>query len=102
MGAIAEPRHMRRVGCAPLPADRLERDQQTAPQHIALAWHSDFGGEEMAEASERQAALPGSVGTADGDRTDEPLARRSGSPIGHIDQPERLHAYKRLSHHPSE
>src|SRR3546814_11301408 len=90
MGAIAEPRHMRRVGRAPLPADRLERDQQTAPQHIALEWHSDFGGEEMAEASERQAALPGRVGKPDGACLDEPIDRRRGPHDARIERSARF------------
>src|SRR3546814_14779773 len=77
MGAIAEPCHVRRLRCAMLSADRVERNQQAAPQHIPLEWHTDFGGEEMAEASERQVALPGRVGKPDGACLDEQIGRAS-------------------------
>src|SRR3546814_2717950 len=73
-----------------LSADRVERNQQAAPQHIPLEWHTDFGGEEMAEASERQVALPGRVGKPDGACLDEPINRLRGSHDARIERSARF------------
>src|SRR3546814_19911392 len=90
MGAIAEPCHVRRLRRAMLSADRVERNQQAAPQHIPLEWHTDFGGEEMAEASERQVALPGRVGKPDGACLDEPINRLRASHDARTERSPRL------------
>src|SRR3546814_18180059 len=95
MGAIAEPCHVRRLRCAMLSADRVERNQQAAPQHIPLEWHTDFGGEEMAEASERQVALTGRVGKPDGACRDEPITRLRGSPHARIARSARFQSQPR-------
>src|SRR3546814_1487658 len=92
------PCHVRRLRCAMLSADRVERNQQAAPQHIPLEWHTDFGGEEMAEASERQVALPGRVGKPDGACLDEPINRLRGSHDARIERSDRKSTRLNSSH----